>query len=94
MAKAKRDELANAFANCNLANAILRQHKYYTEGLRKFEKGDLVYRFTPQQVGDNSEKIVTFWTGPWKLAEVFGPITYSRLLNKRACWNKHAWWTF
>ena len=68
VAKARRDELANAFAKRNLAHAILHQRKYYTEGLRKFEKGDLVYLFTPQSVSSDSKKIVTFWTSPWKVA--------------------------
>ena len=76
VAKARHDDLANAFAKRNLTHAILRQRKYYTEGLRKFEKGDLVYLFTPQPVSSESEKIVTFWTGPWKVAEVLGPTTY------------------
>ena len=76
VARARRNELANAFAKRNLSGAILRQRKYYTEGLRKFAKGDLVYLFTPQPVGPDSEKITTFWTGPWTVVEVLGPTTY------------------
>ena len=60
VAKARRYELANNFAKCNLAQAILRQRKYYKEGLRKFEKGGLVYLFMPQPVGEASKKTSHF----------------------------------
>ena len=57
VAKARQDELEKAFVKHNLAQSILHQRKYYTEGLRKFEKGDLVYFFTPQLVGEASKKL-------------------------------------
>ena len=75
VAKARCNELASSFLKRNLAQAILRQRKYYMEELWKFEKGDLVYLFTPQPVGEASKKIVTFWTGPWRISNVLGPTT-------------------
>ena len=66
VAKARRDNLANAFAKRNLAQAILRQRKYYTEGLRQFEKEDLVYLFTPQPLHGRARKSSPFGQVPGK----------------------------
>ena len=44
---------------------------------RAFEPGDLVSLFTPFNNAEVSEKLNTFWTGPWKVLSRIAPTTYT-----------------
>lgn len=74
--KRRKNELAQASAQANLQKQINRQRQYYIDNERVFKTGDWVYLFTPTNTSEDSEKLNTFWTGPWKIASRLTPTTY------------------
>ncbi|MEE2954779.1 MAG: reverse transcriptase domain-containing protein [Pseudomonadota bacterium] len=75
-AKHRKYELCEAHVKRNLAKQLIRQRQYYIGNERSFSKGDWVYLFTPVPVKGVSEKISTFWTGPWAIDEKLASTTY------------------
>ena len=77
MVRTRRNELAQKFAQQNLQRNIMRNRQYYIEVERAFEPGDLVSLFTPFNDAQVSEKLNSFWTGPWKILSRQAPTTYT-----------------
>ena len=77
MARTRRNELAQNFAQQNLQRNIMRNRQYYVEIERAFAPGDLVSLFTPFNDAQVSEKLNSFWTGPWKVLSRQAPTTYT-----------------
>ena len=75
-AKHRKYELCEAYVKRNLAKQLIRQRQYYVGKDRSFEKGDWVYLFTPVPVKGVSEKISSFWSGPWSVDEKLASTTY------------------
>ena len=75
-ARHRKHEVCEAYVKQNLAKQLLRQRQYYVGLTRSFEKGDWVYLFTPVKTDGVSEKIDTFWSGPWRVKERLASTTY------------------
>ena len=75
-AKHRRVELCEAFVKKNLAKELIRQRQYYVGKNRSFEKGDWVYLFTPVKTPNVSEKIDSYWSGPWSIDNRLASTTY------------------
>ena len=65
-----------AFVKKHLSAHILKHRKFYQQYVKTFEKGDLVYLFTPVLHKDISDKLDTPWTGPWEVLERLASTTY------------------
>ena len=76
MARSRRNEIAEAFVKKHLSAHILKHRKFYQQYVKTFEKGDLVYLFTPVLHKDISDKLDTPWTGPWEVLERLASTTY------------------
>ena len=77
MARTRRNELAQVFAKENLRSNIERKRQFYVDIERTFQPGDLVSLFTPVYNPEASEKLDSFWTGPWKILSRIAPTTYT-----------------
>ena len=77
MARTRRNELAQVFAKENLRSNIERKRQFYVDIERTFHPGDLVSLFTPVYNPEASEKLDSFWTGPWKILSRIAPTTYT-----------------
>ena len=76
MARSRRNEIAEAFVKKHLSTHILQHRKFYQQYVKTFEKGDLVWLFTPVIHKDISDKLDTPWTGPWEVLERLASTTY------------------
>ena len=75
-ARTRKFELCEAYVKQNLAKQLIRQRQYYSAIARVFGKGDWVYLFTPVKTEGVSEKIDSYWSGPWQVAEKLAATTY------------------
>ncbi len=79
---ADRLELLRELAWEKGIEAVRSRKKRYDKGSveRMFEKGDRVLLRTPGLVG----KLEEYWSGPWEVVDVCGPVTYKvRMMDKR-----------
>ena len=77
LARTRRNELAKVFAQENLKSHIQKRRQFYVEIERTFQPGDLVSLFTPINNPEVSEKLDSFWTGPWKILSRLAPTMYT-----------------
>ena len=75
-ARHRKFELCEAHVKQNLAKQLIRQRQYYAEIARNFNEGDWVQLFTPVKSEGISEKIDTYWSGPWQVHKKLASTTY------------------
>lgn len=77
LVRTRRNELAKVFAQENLRKNIENKQQFYVEIERAFQPRDLVSLFPPINNTEVSEKLDSFWTGPWKILSRLAPTTYT-----------------
>ena len=71
-----RIEATQVFARKNMARAVQRQRRYYTDNLLQFTEGSLVWLYTPPSGEGVSRKLHLGWTGPWEVIQQVTPTSY------------------
>ena len=77
LVRTRRNELVKVFTQQNLRQSIENKRQFYVDIERAFQPGDLVSLFTPVNNTEVSEKLDSFWTGPWKVLSILAPTTYT-----------------
>ena len=75
-ARHRKHEVCETYVKQNLAKQLIRQRQYYADTARTFQQGDWVHLFTPVKTDGVSEKIDTYWSGPWQVHKKLASTTY------------------
>ncbi len=76
IALAARSEQAHAWARQHIAETVIRQRRLHHKDRHHFQKGQLVWLFTPVDPVGVPRKFNRYWTGPWTITACISDAVY------------------